>query len=626
MPTTSFRGRLVMRIAAVPMAIVIATVLQSCASEQRPAASPAAQAFFVRGLDSLAHTLTVLDAELSTVRDTTRAIGAFRDARRAFKRIEGLLAFYIPVQTATVNGPRLEGDDDDPAPPAKSDPIGFQVIEGALFDGSVPMDSARVEIGRMRHMVTVFQGVARTNVILPNVALDAARLQLARVATVGLGGIDADPSGDAIVESADAIDGLRELLLILLADSARRASVDSIFSRASADLRAHPDFATFNRLRFIVASAIPAGRALIDAQQELGAPETGVRRFWRETAGTPFDVDAFSTQAFPPAHARAPSAELESLGERLFFDPLLSAPGTRSCASCHQPQRAFTDGLARAEPIDPAHLTTALRNTPTLLNVAMQPAFFADDRALSLENQVGVVLASAAEMGSSADSAAARVRAVESYRSAFAAAMPDRKDSVITGLEVRQALAAYLRTLNAMDSRFDRAVRGDTLAMTDAERRGLAVFLGRAKCGTCHFMPLFNGVTPPFYRLSEAEIIGVPATADFDRPTLDPDVGRANVEDIPLNRFAFKTTSLRNIALTAPYMHNGVFETLEQVVDFYDRGGGVGIGLTLPYQSLPSAPLKLTAEEKRDLVAFLGTLTDTIPKPVRDRTLSARTR
>ena len=134
-------------------------------------------------------------------------------------------------------------------------------------------------------------------------------------------------------------------------------------------------------------------------------------------------------------------------------------------------------------------------------------------------------------------------------------------------------------------------------------------------------MPLFNGVTPPFYRMSEAEIIGVPATADLKRPTLDPDVGRANVEDNPINRFAFKVTSLRNVALTAPYMHNGVFETLEQVIEFYDRGGGVGIGLTLPYQSLPTSPLELTPKEKRDLIAFLGTLTDTVPRGARYRTV-----
>ncbi|MBC7894188.1 MAG: cytochrome C peroxidase [Cytophagaceae bacterium] len=588
-------------------------LLASCRTAEPSPASAPAQQLFVAGLDTLGTSLERLEVALAGQVDTADAIRVFREARRAFKRVEGLLTYYIPISTAEINGPRLEPDDDDPAPPVKSAPIGFQVIEGALFDGSVPMDSARVEMRRMRRIFLLLRGVASTNPILPNAAPDAARLQLARVTTLGLAGIDADPSGDAIVEAAYALEGVRDLLLTVLADPARRASVESHFGQAITELRAHPNFADFDRLHFIVGPATQAGRLLSELQSTLGAPEPGVRRFWRESAGTPFEAGAFSTQAFPPAHARTPSPALEAIGQRLFFDPSLSGPRTRSCASCHQPARAFTDGRARAEPM-PGPQRTPLRNTPTLLNVGMQPAFFADDRALSLENQVGVVLASPAEMGSSADTAATRVQADSSYRAAFAAAMPDRGDSAITGLEIRQALAAHLRTLNAMDSRFDRAVRGDTLAMTDGERRGLTVFLGRAKCGTCHFMPLFNGVTPPFYRTSEAEIIGVPATANLDRTTLDPDVGRSNVEDNLINRFAFKVTSLRNVALTAPYMHNGVFRTLEEVIEFYDRGGGVGIGLTLPYQTLPSAPLKLTADEKKDLIAFLGALTDTIPK------------
>ena len=511
-------------------------ILASCSRERAPSASStpapsaAAQQFLVRGLDTLSQTLGVLEREIATVQDTARAIRAFRDARRAFKRIESLLTYYIPIQTATINGPRLEGDDDDPAPPVKSAPIGFQVIEGALFDGSVPMDSARVEIRRMRQTLTVLQGVASTNPILPNAALDAVRLELARVTTVGLAGIDADPSGDGIVESADALDGVRALLLLLLEDPTRRAVADSTFSRAIAELRAQPDFATFNRLRFIAGSARAAGAALSNAQRELGTPEPGVRRFWRESAGTPFDTNAFSPDAFPPAHARASSDALIALGERLFFDPILSGPRTRSCASCHQPDRAFTDGRPRAEPIS-GTTPVLLRNTPTLLNVAMQPAFFADDRSLSLENQIGVVLASDAEMASSADTVAARVRAIDTYRAAFAAAMPDRRDSVIAGLDVRQALAAYLRTLNAMDSRFDRAVRGDTLAMTDAERRGVTVFLGRGNAERATSRRCSTASPRRSIGFPRPEIIGVPATADLTRPTLDPDVGRANVEE-----------------------------------------------------------------------------------------------
>ena len=609
MKTMSHRTRVV------AVAALAAAGLASCApKESRLTGSPAAQAFFVSGLDSLNAKIDVLEKRLADPVDNEQAIRAFRDARREYKRVEGLATYYVPVQTTFINGPRLEGDDDAPDPPVKSDPIGFQVIEGALFDQSVPLEEARTEMKRMRAALSLLRGVASTNPIQPNAALDAVRLQIGRIATVGLAGIDADPSGDGIVESAESMDGLRALMAILLEKSPLRASADPAFARAAAKLRGNPDFASFNRLRFIAGSVRELSHVLDNARREIGAPEQSERRIWRDSVSSAFDSGAFSPSAFVAAHSRPQSTELIALGERLFFDKNLSGPRTRSCASCHQPDRAFTDGLARAEPIDRSK-TAILRNTPTLLNVAMQPAFFADDRALSLENQIAVVLASDAEMASSEDSAAARAQTDASYRSAFAKAMPDRADSTVRGLQVRQALSAYLRTLNAMDSRFDRAVRGDTLAMTDAERRGMTVFLGRAKCGTCHFMPLFNGLTPPFYRNSESEIIGVPATADFDHPTLDADVGRANVEDNPLNRFAFKVTSLRNVAVTAPYMHNGVFKTLDDVVEFYDRGGGVGIGLDIPYQSLPTTPLKLTTQEKKDLVAFLGTLTDTIPAP-----------
>lgn len=613
------------RPAARPLLVLLAlAATQACNAAPRiaePAAgSLPARAFLVSGIDSLVASLSALDSalvELNETADTTRARASFRRARHDFKRIEGLLTYYIPVTTGTVNGPRLEADDDDPNPPVKSAPIGFQVIEAALFDGSISIDSAHTELRAMtRSVSTVLRSVASTNAIAPNAGLDAARLQLARVATLSIAGFDADVSGDAIVESASALEGVRDFLLVLLTDSTRRRAIDSTFTAAADDLRAHPDFASFDRLGFIVRSAVPAGRLLTDAQEELGNPTEGVRLFWRSERGSPYEQDAFSPDAFPPAHARPSTPELEEIGRRLFHEPALSGTGDRSCAFCHVPQRAFTDGRTRALPM-PGAPETKLRNTPTLINVALQPAFFADDRALSLENQVGVVLASSAEMSSSADSAAARLERIVHYREAFRRAMPDRGDSAIGGLEVRQALSAYLRTLNALDSRFDRAVRGDTLALTRQERRGFDVFMGTGKCGTCHFAPLFNGLTPPFYRTSEAEIIGVPANADLDHPTLDSDVGRANVEDNPLNRFAFKVPSLRNVALTAPYMHNGVFRTLEEVVEFYDRGGGVGIGLTLPYQSLPTGKLGLSASDKKALVAFLGALTDTIPRPIR---------
>jgi cytochrome c peroxidase len=136
--------------------------------------------------------------------------------------------------------------------------------------------------------------------------------------------------------------------------------------------------------------------------------------------------------------------------------------------------------------------------------------------------------------------------------------------------------------------------------------------MGKAKCGTCHFMPLFNGTVPPDFTETEFEVIGVPAhNLTFKKNSLDADLGRFAVHKMQLHKAAFKTPTLRNIALTAPYMHNGVFKTLEEVLEFYDLGGGVGIGLDIPNQTLPSDRLNLLESEEGEIIAFLKVLTDT---------------
>jgi cytochrome c peroxidase len=142
------------------------------------------------------------------------------------------------------------------------------------------------------------------------------------------------------------------------------------------------------------------------------------------------------------------------------------------------------------------------------------------------------------------------------------------------------------------------------------ERRGFNLFMGKARCGTCHFAPLFNGTVPPGFTESEVEVIGVPARASRHAP-LDPDRGAGASDRAPLHDFAFKTPTVRNVAVTAPYMHNGVFRTLAEVVEFYDAGGGAGLGLRVPNQTLSADSLHLTLREKRDLVAFMRALTDT---------------
>jgi cytochrome c peroxidase len=151
--------------------------------------------------------------------------------------------------------------------------------------------------------------------------------------------------------------------------------------------------------------------------------------------------------------------------------------------------------------------------------------------------------------------------------------------------------------------------------LSEPARRGFNLFMGKAACGTCHFAPVFNGTVPPDYEDSESEVLGVPAAPVWKDAAIDPDMGRiANrraAEHAPFNQYAFKTPTLRNIALTAPYMHNGVYQTLEEVMQFYNVGGGAGIGIVLPNQTLPPDPLGLSKREIRDIIVFMEALTDT---------------
>jgi cytochrome c peroxidase len=164
------------------------------------------------------------------------------------------------------------------------------------------------------------------------------------------------------------------------------------------------------------------------------------------------------------------------------------------------------------------------------------------------------------------------------------------------------------------NSRFDAYMRGDTTAIKASEIRGFNLFAGKAKCATCHFIPLFNGNIPPWFTKSESEIIGVPISVQWSNAIIDNDSGRYKLNRLPEFMFAFKTPTVRNVAESSPYMHNGVYKDLEQVVEFYHKGGGVGLGINLPFQSLPFDSLSLDPSEKGALIAFMQTLTDQVEK------------
>ena len=300
-------------------------------------------------------------------------------------------------------------------------------------------------------------------------------------------------------------------------------------------------------------------------------------------------------RAFPPSNEPADNpttpAKVE-LGRLLFFDPVLSANNEIACATCHHPDNGFSDGRAQPLGLDGTPLA---RNAPSLWNVTYAQALFWDGRENSLEAQADFPITHANEMGV-ADPAelVAELAAMPEYQRLFAAAFADG----LTYANVRRALAAFQRSLISQNSPFDRYAAGDFDALTAQQRRGLTLFRsGATRCFECHGAPTFASDT--------FRVVGLDSN----------DSGRAGVVSGGVNG-AFKVPTLRNIALSAPYMHNGALATLEEVLDFYAAGGGRAHGrqdVDVFVQGFA-----MNEQERADLVAFLMALTDEsgLPEPV----------
>jgi cytochrome c peroxidase len=300
---------------------------------------------------------------------------------------------------------------------------------------------------------------------------------------------------------------------------------------------------------------------------------------------------SFARPSFVPAPPDNPGTPAKiALGARLFSDTALSATGSIACASCHDPQLSYSDGVPRGRGVTARRLE---RRTPSLWNIAFSPLLFWDGRASSLESQVHFPIEHPDEMGSSI--AAAVLRLDAGYASAFAAAFPD--DPRITQRNLERALAAFERSLVSPPTRFDRWVAGDDAALSVAEVNGFAIFTGKGRCSNCHSGFAFTD--HGFYD------IGLPGE----------DRGRGPIIGLKAADHAFKTPSLRERAWTAPYMHDGSLPTLEDVVRNYESGG---VQRATRSGDLP-AKLALADAERGELVEFLQTLSsEAPPRPSRE--------
>ncbi|HYD83842.1 MAG TPA: cytochrome c peroxidase [Opitutus sp.] len=287
------------------------------------------------------------------------------------------------------------------------------------------------------------------------------------------------------------------------------------------------------------------------------------------------------------AHASDPT-DAAALGGKLFFDPILSADRTVSCASCHKPEYAFADNAKVSLGL---HGQPGTRNTPSAMNVSGRLAFFWDERAGSLEEQALAPIANPAEMGLPVDEAVARLNADEIYRRAFATIF----EGPATEKNLARALAEFERTLETADTPYDRYIAGDDSALSPEAARGRLLFIGKANCANCHSGEDFTADRPKSIGLYNAKELNDP--------------GRGGVTQNPEHMGLFKTPSLRNVAVTAPYMHNGMFTTLREVVDYYNHPDRV-VAHSINRDKALDTPLNLTDTEIHELVAFLESLTD----------------
>ncbi len=196
----------------------------------------------------------------------------------------------------------------------------------------------------------------------------------------------------------------------------------------------------------------------------------------------------------------------------MFFDPILSGNHQRACASCHRPEQAFTDGLQRSLAFKPGG--KRLRNAPTVINAGLQSAYFYDLRTAFLEDQAAAVMKNPDEMHGGSQAAVVLIRESPEYVQLFQEAFGGAIELCVTEQNLRVALASYVRSLTSLHSPFDQYMRGDDTQLSASAQNGFNLFMGKARCGTCHFLPLFNGAVPPGFIETESEIIGVPQTPD----------------------------------------------------------------------------------------------------------------
>ncbi len=524
--------------------------------------------------------------------------------RESYKRIEFLLNYYYPDYVeGHINGAPLLHIKRDGSRASVVPPEGLQLLDEMIYSDDAQEQSYAIfqETQRFKNNLNVLWKDVKNLRPTKTDVRKAMRLQVVAIFSLGITGFDTPGSASGLSESAEAFNALGTAANTYLEELGLGTDIEA----ARQYLIANNDFESFDRLEFLKSHLDPIYAKLAIKEGNADPEDEALN-----PAGTGiFDRNFLNPYYYTALQEKDDSPALRALGEQLFYDPLLSFNSSMSCANCHNPEMAFTDGKKKS--LSNTEGKTVSRNAPTLLNAVYADRYFYDLRAFTLEQQAEHVIFNDLEFNTDYSDISDRIASVPEYKLNLKKAFGD------TGINrdrLTKALTSYVLSLQSFNSPFDQYVRGELLQIDVKVKDGFNLFMGKAACGTCHFAPTFAGLVPPHFQKSESEILGVLAEAGDPKSGLDTDVGRnenglANEQAWIYNR-SFKTSTVRNIALTAPYFHNGQYASLEAVMDFYNQGGGAGYGLEVPNQTLSDAALDLSQTEIENLIAFMNALTD----------------
>jgi len=552
-------------------------------------------------------TLSITLNRLENTKNQKELILNFKKTRKEYKKIEPFVEYYFQGLSRRINGPALpEIKTDDNV---VNDAAGFQVIEEIIFSDRIDWVELKKQVRILKTDLKFVRQNFKDLPIQNHHFYELMQHQIVRIAALGITGFDSPVAFDSMDEAKYSIEGIEEFYLMYCKANSQEinSGLIELFKKAKQYINSNNDFDTFNRLKFIKKHLMPLSiafesefKTVIEKTPHFKDNKVFYGHLADLMQGKKLNPDAFS----PFAESKS-TPEKIALGKILFNDVNLSRSNNMSCATCHNAEQAFTDGKITS--VANIHSTSIRRNSPTLLYASFQKSFFYDMRSQDLENQIENVMKNPDEFNLSPKEIKDKISTNKDLIQLFRKVFPDKKE--ITPYEIRNAIASYVRSLMPFDSKIDHYFAGKAV-LTGSEENGFNIFTGKAKCATCHFIPVYNGTVPPWFNNSESEVIGVPKNIAWNNALIDSDKGRYTLNPIEQLRFSFKTPTVRNVEKTAPYMHNGVYKTLEEVVKFYELGGGNGIGMKLEHQTLPFDHLKLTETEKQDLISFLKTLTD----------------